>query len=381
MKPMKIAILSLLAAASFSCSDDHRDFDSKAFLTSDTQKTTYLIQDNVPEYSAVLSVGVPKRAAQDLVFRFAADASLVERYNRSFGDRAVMLPAENYTLARTEVTIAEGNVSSEEVPVEFHRINTLDREAVYVLPVSIASAEGIGVLETARTHYFLFKGGALINWAADIEQNYLPVKWADAADVQSLTNLTIEGLLYLRTATREGSDDHIMTFFGVESSFLIRLGDTFEPGQVMVVKSGAGKYPDNPNDRTSVPVGRWFHLAVTHDASNTIRIYLDGELMSTTQAKQATPINLAGSCYVGYSWNDNRWWPGMICETRLWNVARTQQEIRENMYTVDPAAEGLLAYWKFDESAGNTVRDHTGRGNDLTAHADLKWSSIWLPEE
>ena len=381
MNLIKICLFSLLAAVLVSCNDDFKDFDSKAFLTADTEKTTYLIQDNVAEYSASLSVGIPKRATRDLVFKFAVDASLVDHYNKAFNDKAVILPSEYYTLDVTEITIPEGNVNSAEIPVEFHDVNQLDRNIVYVLPVSIVSAEGIGILETARTHYYIFKGGALINWAADIEKNYFPVNWVNPQDIQALTNLTIEGLLYLRMAEREGSDDHIMTFFGVESGFLIRLGDTFEPGQVMVYKAGSHKYPDNANDRTKVPVGQWFHLAVTYDASNTIRIYVDGELKSSTVSKSTTPVNFAGSCYIGYSWNDNRWWPGMICETRVWNVVRTQQEIRDNMYSVDPATPGLQAYWKFDESNGNVVKDYSGNGNDITANSDLKWSSISLPEE
>lgn len=59
---------------------------------------------------------------------------------------------------------------------------------------------------------------------------------------------------------------------------------------------------------------------------------------------------------------------------------RTQEEIASNVYEVDPASEGLVAYWKCDEGAGDTIRDHTGNGNNGTANSALKWNSVSLPE-
>ncbi len=291
----------------------------------------------------------------------------------------MILPSDYYTIPETKARIAKESVRSTDIEIEFKDVNLLDRDIVYVLPVTIASA-GIELLESARTHYYIFKGGALINWAADIEENSFPVNWGgNSSLVTGMTEVTIEGLLYLRQAERDGSDSHIMTFFGTESSFLIRLGDTFDPGQIMVVKNSSGKYPDNANDRTKAPVGRWFHLAVTHDASNTIRIYIDGELMSTTSAASGT-FSLASGCYIGKSYNDNRYWPGMIAETRVWNKVRTQEEIAAHIYAVSTDSEGLVAYWKFDEGNGNTITDHSGNNTSVTANSALKWTSVSLPE-
>mgnify|MGYP002242377775 CR=1 FL=1 len=53
-------------------------------------------------------------------------------------------------------------------------------------------------------------------------------------------------------------------------------------------------------------------------------------------------IDLSSSCYIGYSWEPGRWLPGEISEVRVWNVARTAEEIASNPYMVDPHSEGLL---------------------------------------
>ena len=59
---------------------------------------------------------------------------------------------------------------------------------------------------------------------------------------------------------------------------------------------------------------------------------------------------------------------------------RTQEEIASHVYEVDPASEGLVAYWKFDEGTGDTIRDQTGNGNNGTADSPLKWTEVSLPE-
>ena len=41
---------------------------------------------------------------------------------------------------------------------------------------------------------------------------------------------------------------------------------------------------------------------------------------------------------------------------------------------------GLVAYWKFDEGAGKTIKDQTSYGNDLTVEKELKWVNVSLPE-
>ena len=39
----------------------------------------------------------------------------------------------------------------------------------------------------------------------------------------------------------------------------------------------------------------------------------------------------------------------------------------------DPDVPGLLAYWRFDEGAGSTVRDSSGNGNDITITTGTTW--------
>lgn len=107
--------------------------------------------------------------------------------------------------------------------------------------------------------------------------------------------------------------------------------------------------------------------------------YKNGEkVYSDNSATRA--IDLSSSCYIGYSWEPGRWLPGEISEVRVWNVARTAEEIASNPYMVDPHSEGLIAYWKFNEGTGSKIIDHTGNGNDLTGNTTPTWINVELPE-
>ena len=51
-----------------------------------------------------------------------------------------------------------------------------------------------------------------------------------------------------------------------------------------------------------------------------------------------------------------------------------------NLCGVDPQSEGLVAYWKFNEGAGNVITDQTGHGNDITGSGDPTWVKVEIPK-
>jgi hypothetical protein len=69
-----------------------------------------------------------------------------------------------------------------------------------------------------------------------------------------------------------------------------------------------------------------------------------------------------------------------MSELRVWNRVLTQEEINApfHFYTVEPDAQGLAAYWKMDEGAGNTIRDHAN-GYDLKCSKAPEWIPASLP--
>lgn len=127
----------------------------------------------------------------------------------------------------------------------------------------------------------------------------------------------------------------------------------------------------------------WHHLAVTWTAASngTVKVYRDGLLMVEVQTNKTSPLEPSGAlmlggeqdCYGGCVDAEQAYY-GMMDEVRIWGVARSQSDIITGMRnsTSIASADGLVAYWKFDEPEGLTAasgylkaKDHSGCGNDL----------------
>lgn len=109
----------------------------------------------------------------------------------------------------------------------------------------------------------------------------------------------------------------------------------------------------------------WFHVALvrTSAASNNVQLFVNGVNVSTASANLAMDSDYM--TIGGYRWFDDFKLPysGEMDELRIWNVARNEQQIQENMFLTLPAtaaAEGLASYWQFNES-GSFV-DYIGGG-------------------
>jgi hypothetical protein len=113
--------------------------------------------------------------------------------------------------------------------------------------------------------------------------------------------------------------------------------------------------------------GDWVHVAGTYDL-NAVNLFYNGALDSSSAPKapgesiyNSTTDLLIGTVnpFTGFETFD-----GQIDEVRIWNYARTQQQIQDNRFTALNGDEsGLMAYWNFDEGGGQTAFDLTLNGN------------------
>ena len=103
---------------------------------------------------------------------------------------------------------------------------------------------------------------------------------------------------------------------------------------------------------------QWHHIAGGYDGTN-IFLYVDGNLQGTTSFAGGTLNTSAAPLVIGYdSCCSGRPFNGMIAELRIWNAARTQAEIRDNMHLRIPANNpSLLAYYHFADASGSTTYD------------------------
>ncbi len=109
-------------------------------------------------------------------------------------------------------------------------------------------------------------------------------------------------------------------------------------------------------------VGSWQHFAlVASQSGNYMAIYRNGVLEA--QKTGMAPLAPGNRSLIlgGLAMNED------LDEVRIWNVARSADEIRTNMdRSLTGNEPGLVAYWRFDEGTGTNAFDSTTNG--FTGH-------------
>jgi hypothetical protein len=118
--------------------------------------------------------------------------------------------------------------------------------------------------------------------------------------------------------------------------------------------------------------GQWYRLAGTDDGS-TARLFVDGVEIESDALSGAIQIDqselLIGRGEPSYS--KGEYFDGALDDIRIWNVARSPDEIRAAMNTPPRGNEpGLVACWNFNN---RTTDDQSGHGNRgvLTGQAQI----------
>ena len=126
--------------------------------------------------------------------------------------------------------------------------------------------------------------------------------------------------------------------------------------------------------RYGAPKDEWFHIACVYDSQKQ-KVYLNGELA----AERDWPGFIASShSPVKIGTHHNQYWPGMLDEIRIWNVALTHEEIRSKMNAPLTGAEPDLAgYWNFDDGTGN---DLSPNGNHAILEGSTQIIAATLPD-
>lgn len=139
-------------------------------------------------------------------------------------------------------------------------------------------------------------------------------------------------------------------------------------------------YTDLCTPKYSIKLNEWQHVAMTYDATlKTCRVYING----VAQTLQKFGSDIQGALWenseqpllIGNRYDYLRTFDGDIDEVRLWNVVRTEQEIKDNMNKPLTGAEsGLVAYYPLNEGSGNTAQENTGKSPSMTIYSSL-WNN------
>lgn len=307
---------------------------------------------------------------------------LLEGYNAQYGKNYQLPPLESFSLSTNEASILAGYSTSSEVEFSLNSMDAFKEGVTYCVPISIKSVSGsLSILEPSRTLFLVLKtpviSKAIYLGGSNI---YNVAKFQENSDLSALKELTLETRVYVKNF--QPYDPYISSIMGIEGECGVRFGDVKIPNNCLQICHG--DYQPAAADKPFA-TDTWYHVAAVWTGSSW-DIYIDGQY-ATGVATQGETINLtsdnSGGFYLGASYGGGRPLDGYVAECRVWTRALSQSEIANNMNYVDPASDGLLAYWRMNEwevaAGGNRVKDLTGHGYDAIGGSsqpqmiDTKW--------
>lgn len=380
---LSIGALALLTLTG--CKDDTKDIDNSIFAPSLATVSTINVKPTTTTAEGYVEANMAKEEQSDVKVTFAADAEKVSAYNAIYSTDYKMLPAANFSIPEPEATVpARGNTTGK-VKVEFKDLNSLDLDkTTYLLPVRMSSQ--FGALSN-DTYYFIVKEAAMISTVANMTENYgVFAQGNQAPELGNMTQITVEALLYPLDFP-----NMLATVMGIEGNFLVRIGDAGIPANQLQLATGSGNVTD---PAWTFDTNKWTFMTLTYDtATGECKVYFNGVQKGSTQTGgYNSPVNwntASGDItdgprgfYVGYAYDANRYFNGYMSELRVWNRILTEDEIKApfHFYSVPEDSEGLVAYWKMDEGAGNTIADYAN-GYNLKLKEAPEWIPVALPEK
>ncbi|WP_287827453.1 DUF1735 and LamG domain-containing protein [Bacteroides sp.] len=384
MKNKKLYII-LFFFILLGCQKSQEYYDGVFIVGADADNpTTTLTVDDLPS-----AIGVNVKAScvvdEDVTINMAERTDLVEHFNKTFKKNYELLPKACYQVQNTDLKIDAGkHASTEALKLEIVSREGLEEGVTYVLPISIAEVKGssLSVIEGSKTIYVVVNQ-IIITQAANLRANgsYYKVDFRSESkhNTKSLKNVTYEA----RVRFKNFNYKWCYSIMGLEENLCLRTAGGQDEGWRLQIGGGAGI-----TGNTTIPKDEWVHVACVYNGEKgTTTLYLNGEFDGEVPDHRPNGVDLTwayghdknASFYIGQSATDNRYLEGDISEVRVWGVARTAAELKNNICWVDPTTEGLIGYWRFnnDENTvdGKTISDISGNGYNArySGWSEPKW--------
>ncbi len=374
-------ILGSLILASFSLSScnnaKYDEISNKAFIAETnlaTYKSVKLAVDDLNGNVLTATPRINQPIDQTAKYSIKLSDVALQEFNKKNNLDYKMLPQEFLEYDFNEVEITSGEVLGATQSVN---IKPLSNEIMgdgnkYAIAVEMESMNG--VVETIKGANLLV--GILefpIVTSVPTIHNRNNVNFTMRQDYE-LTSWSIEFLINidrLGTSVGELNNQAIFAAFasdGKDGEIYSRFGDAPIKGNVFQVKNQGTQI----NSATEFEANKWYHIAMVNDGAK-LTLFVNGkEDISIASPNKVTQLDrnkfhLGNTDYLKAN--------VMMSELRFWTKAISADQIKNNMYSVDPNTDGLEAYWKLNEGNGNEFQDSTGHGNIGKSTGSTKWTA------
>lgn len=365
---LKYSTFCFIATLVCGCNDNEdKLLEPKVYFENKEYKLEVVDNQETLTYDLQARVSSMYPSAVDISYEIA-DASSIDEYNIKNGTDYEAFNTSNVKLESNTSSIKEGDIYANKVTVELSNLDELKEGKPYLLPIYIKSSS-LPVIKGTDITYIIVNKPVRITKVCNFNSNYIKVPVQPGKPFKSVT---YEALIYIN---RLGSNNTIM---GTEGILIFRIGDLALPGghNDWIQIAGNKQYHSTQAFETK----KWYHVAFTYDQmSGKTAIYINGN--KAAESSWDTPsfdLSADGGGFfigkvAGFMWGERPFY-GYMSEVRVWTVSRTENQIKQNMLSVDPNSDGLFSYYKlngndqFDSNGSWYIKDESGHDMDGLAN-------------
>lgn len=370
-------LLSALLALGFAACDSKSDLEPGS-LTGDTAAVLNLVKDDgkmsqsSPYRITGFVISDPEITSQDVtmnvqLFRpaeetrrvtLAVDKEAADRYQQLQGQAYKLLDPSMITLPE-QVVVKKGATYSDNFTIKVSVPETLEPNTKYLFAIALTEVECSTVISPIHSialftvERFVESDDILKSVRLTRDLYFTLAQPFGSKGDEAMTLETLINVEKFRTPEDPG-EASISTLMGVEGGTLLRFGDSGVPGNQLQANGTRIDF--------TFETGKWYHIAMTI-ADGITKVYINGDLKATFP--KGGSLSGGNPFLIGQSYSQGRGIQARLSETRVWSVARSAEEIKDNMYKVDAKSGGLLAYWRMITADGSVVSDATGNNYDL----------------
>lgn len=187
--------------------------------------------------------------------------------------------------------------------------------------------------------------------------------------INNLSQLTVECWINCNSVVTGVPFAHWVNHCGIAPGPSVGFMIILSGGEIfLATNSGMGPITNNVN----LQPNQWHHIACIFDGTQAgnlskLQVYVNGVQKNLVINNQSVAIpanigNLSNTTWIGARGGCSNavvnFLDGKEDEVRVWDVALTQTQIRDNMCKKLVGNEtGLIGYWRFDEGTGTTAFD------------------------
>ncbi|MCP4583726.1 MAG: T9SS type A sorting domain-containing protein [candidate division Zixibacteria bacterium] len=158
--------------------------------------------------------------------------------------------------------------------------------------------------------------------------------------------------------------------------FLFRTGSINDHSIVLQLVNESGSTSLIYTPVNSIDLYSWQHVAASYDGVGEVKLYINGDeqtIDQTIPSAGSIQDNLDIDLIIGNNSGNSHTFDGVIDEVRLWNIVRSETEIRAGMNNyINGNAVGLVGNWRIDEGNGDVIGDSSDNDNDGDLF-DITW--------